>query len=70
MRAVAHVRSTSATDVIARSDYPYAKFFERSGAILNYSDTCDEWCELEETDLDDGSTEKASIGQLLVSGVQ
>lgn len=46
-------------------EYPYERFFKRSAAILNYVDTRDIWCSIEEHDLDGGKTQKVSVGQLL-----
>jgi hypothetical protein len=46
-------------------EYPYGSFFERARGILNYVDTVDSWAEVEDTDLMNDHTQKASVGQLL-----
>ncbi|RXW11459.1 hypothetical protein EST38_g14396 [Candolleomyces aberdarensis] len=48
-------------------DYPYGTFFPRVWAINNYVDTTDDWASVTDTSLEEegGTTEKASVGQLL-----
>ena len=46
-------------------DYPYGLFFERSRNILNFIDTVDEWVMVEDTNLENDKTCKATVGRLL-----
>ncbi|KAF5364591.1 hypothetical protein D9758_005582 [Tetrapyrgos nigripes] len=47
------------------SDYPYGPFFTWVRNIVWYGDTRENWVEIEDTNLETGSEESASISQLL-----
>lgn len=46
-------------------EYPYGSFFARSSRVWNYTDTVAQWVNLEDTNLETNTIQKAAIGQLL-----
>ncbi|KAF4601724.1 hypothetical protein EYR40_004923 [Pleurotus pulmonarius] len=46
-------------------EYAYNNFFKRAWGIINYTDTCDNFAQVEDTNLETNEKQKAYVGQLL-----